>query len=599
MEIDRLWRLAGVLGVVVAFGCMGKGTDPARDEGEAGDAGVSVGAGDELGEEDGGGDDADSGEPPPETEEEADFRVPRASGRWVYSASEATNSVAVIDSQTLAIDVVGVGRGPTVVAPLAEQGHIAVLDQGSDDVALLTTTETGTTVEVVPTSAGANNIAVTPDGEFAFVYHDVDGPEELGPGSDQEITVIEARTAVTYEMTVGVHPREIVFTSDAAIAYVITDDGVNVLPIDDLAMIGKPDLVPVVSDPGINPDTLEIQVAANEGVALARVEGESELFVTDLASTEQFTLELGGVATDLDIAADGSFAIAMLPSIAGSHFVELTLPLSGTPMLQEHAVGVEYVGLAKLSPDGGTMVLYTTNNPLLGGAPSDPRGDPQAGPVPGGSSTGGSGTSGSGTGGSGTSGLGTGGSGTDTSGSESDTGADTEPPYDDPRLRVTIARRTDAGWDDQVTLFVDRPVTAVGVAPDGSTAMLLHEFDDAVPLAPYSYTLIDLSKDFPVKKLQVVAAEPGPILFTPSGDRAVVLLRDDMMELQRVDLVDLRTFIVEGLGLGSPPEGAGFVDATEKIFISQEHPTGRVTFIDSGGSIETVTGFRLNDAVKD
>jgi hypothetical protein len=78
-----------------------------------------------------------------------------------------------------------------------------------------------------------------------------------------------------------------------------------------------------------------------------------------------------------------------------------------------------------------------------------------------------------------------------------------------------------------------------------------------------------------------------------------VLLRDDAAGVRRVDLVDLRTFIVDALELGSPPEGAGWVDATAKIFVSQEHPTGRITFIDQAGNVETVTGHRLNDAVKD
>lgn len=49
----------------------------------------------------------------------------------------------------------------------------------------------------------------------------------------------------------------------------------------------------------------------------------------------------------------------------------------------------------------------------------------------------------------------------------------------------------------------------------------------------------------------------------------------------------------------SPPEGTGYVDATDKIFVSQDHPTGRITFIDAAGGVETVTGYRLNDAVKD
>lgn len=594
-------RLTAGLVLVTAGGCDDSG-DAAAGSG-IGTGQVSAGAPADDGN--GGGDSSDAGDDgvPPEMEEEADFRVPRASGRWVFSASETTDSVAVIDSQTLGIDVVGVGRGPTVIAPLAAEGQVAVLDQGSDDVALLATSETGTAVTVIPTSAGANNLAPTPDGAFVFVYHDVDGPEQLGPGSDQELTVIDGETLATYAMTVGVHPRHIAFTSDSATAYVVTDDGVNVVTVADLAMVGKPDLVPVVSDPGIDPSTLEVHVAPEQAVALARIEGQDQLFATDLESGAQFVVPLPSVATDLDVDTEGRFAIATLPSTAGSAFAEVTLPLSDPPQVQIHPVEGAYVGLAQVAPDGETMLLYTTVNPFGSPGTGPENGNPE--PTLGGTGTGtgsdtGASTDGTTSDASSDSGTTVGSDTGDETGAGS-TGGDVGDPTngDDPRVRVTIARRGDGSWNEQITLFVDRPVAAVGIAPDSNNAVLLHDRQDDDTGAPWAYTLIDLTKDFPVKKLQTVAAEPGPVLFTPEGARAVVLMRDDEAGLRHVDRIDLNSFIVEGLALGSPPEGAGYVPSTEKIFVSQEHPTGRITFIDGDNAVETVTGFRLNSAVKD
>lgn len=575
-----------------------------------GDSGLSEGAFDSgLGGagtagEDGGADGAgadgtagDDGAPPPEEEEQGDFRVPQASGRWVYSASESSSSVAVIDSQTLAIDVVGVGQAPTVVVPLDQTGHVAVLDQGSEDVAILTTGASGeTTVEIVPVSPGANALAPSPDGGFVVVYHDVDGPELLGAGSDQELTVIDAQTLVTYEMTVGVHPREVVFASDGSVAYVVTDDGVNPIPMSDLAMLGKPDLVPVIDDPALDPALVEIAVAADQAVAIARIEGQPTLFTTNLQTTDQLAFDLPGIPTDLDLADDDAFVIATLPRLGGSAFVELALPIAagGTPIV--HDVPGEYVGLAQLSPDGTTMILYTTVNPAGAAPPADPDAIVGDGGVFGGTVTG---------------------TGTDTgsdTGSESDTGTDTSsgsestddgddsgpaPPGEDPRQRVSIVRRGPAGWGEITTLFVDRPVESAGIAPDGADAILLHGQDPEASGAAWAYTLLDLAKPVPVKKLQTIETPAGPVLFTPDGDRAVMLLRDDSADVRRVDLIDLRSFIVDALGLGSPPEGAGWVEATDKIFVSQEHPTGRITFIAADGDVQTVTGYRLNDAVKD
>ncbi len=592
----RLMHPSLALGAAVMLAACGD----AGSDGGFGDTGSASGQGSgEDGnspEDDGNLYDLGSGEPPPEMEDEGNFRVPRASGRFVYSASETTDSVAVIDSVTLAIDVVGVGRGPTVVAPLTADGVVAVLDQAGNDVAILRTDDQGnTTVEIFPTSAGANNLAVSPDGSLLYVYHDVDGPEELGPGSDQELTVLDVITSQAYEMTVGAHPRNVVFDATGSVAYVITDDGVNVIPTDELAMIDKPDLGPVVDDPAIDPTTLEIHVSADQDTALARIAGDTRLFATDLVSGEQYTFELPAPSTDLDVAADGSFAIVTLPSTSGSRFVELALPVSPGDEPFVHDMAGEYVGLAHLSPDGQTMLLYTTVNPFMMEAPLDPRLTSPLDPAAGGSGSSGGSSSSGGTIGS---------TSESTTGDGSSTGAGDDGPGDvpsdqDPRQRVTIARRDGGSWAERITLFVDHPVVSVGMAPDGANAMLIHESDPELPATPWSYTLLDLTKEFPVKKLQVVEAEPGAVVFTPDGDRSVVLIRDDANGIRRVDLVDLRSFIVDGLGLGSPPEGAGYVDATEKIFVSQEHPTGRITFLDRDGNVETVTGYRLNDAVKD
>jgi len=519
-----------------------------------------------------------------EVEDEGDFRVPRASGKFVYSASKTTDSVAVINSATLAIDVVGVGRGPTVVEPIPGQpgdaGAVVVLDQGSDDVALLRTSDAGaTSVQIVPVTPGANNLAVAPDGAHALVYHDVDGPEQLGPGSDQELTVIALASGEAHGMTVGAHPREVVFASDHTRAWVITAAGVNVIRFDALGTGGKPPLVPVVSDPGLDPAKIEVLVSPAEGVALARVLGEASLAITDLQSGALQTIELPGSPTDLDLAPAGDFAALVIPGDPDSRFLELPLPLEGK--FAEHVVTGEYVGQSALAPSGDAMLLFTTTSPftLRRGAPEEIAAEGAAyGP---GSSSGSSG--------------GSGGSSSSSGPGGSSTGDEPTDPSEDPRRRLTLARRSGAVWDT-VTLFVEDPVASVGVAPDSQSALLVHS---ATGGGPGAYSLFDLVPDFPLIKRQTTETRPGAVLFTPGGERAAVLLRDDELGVRKVDLVDLRSFIVRALPLGSPPEGAGYVDATKKLYLSQEHPSGRITFVDEAGAVQTVTGYVLNDSIKD
>lgn len=518
-----------------------------------------------------------------EVEDEGDFQVPRASGKYVYSASKTTNSVAVINTVTLAIDVVAVGQGPTEIQPIPGQagdgGSVVVLDQGSDDVALLRTSEAGvTTLTIHPVTPGANNLAPSPDGKYVFVYHDVDGPEQLGPGSDQELTVLVVATGETHAMTIGAHPREVVFATDHSAAWVITAAGINVIDLDAIAMVGKPPLVPVVADGGLDPAMIEVQVAASEGIALARVDGQPWLAVTDLKFGKLEILDLPGVPTDLDVAPAGGAAVLTIPGVDGSSFIELPLPLVQGGMFKEVAVAGEYVGQSAVAQSGDAMLLFTTVNPYaLTGSPELVWRAPKYAET--------DASSGSDT-------------GVESTGGVESTSTGGEAPQGDPRQRITLARRAGADWE-LVTLFVEVPVASVGVAPDSRSAILIHAIDQANEAAPWSYSLFDLAPAFPLIKRQTTQAAPGPVLFTPDGGRAAVLLRDDDAGVKKVDLVDLGNFIVEPLLLGSPPEGAGHVDATEKIFVSQEHPTGRITFVGAGGDVHTVTGYVLNDSVKD
>ncbi len=533
--------------------------------------------------------------PPPEDEDEGDFRVPRASGKYLYSASQSTDSVAVIDTATLVIDVVEVGQGPTVVQPIPGQGgdagSVVVLDQGSNDLAVLRTGESGATSVVLhPVTAGANNVAVSPDGAHVVVYHDTDGPEQLGPGSDQELTVLAVASGEVYAMTVGAHPRDVVFSTDDTTAWVITAAGVNVIEFAALGSLGKPPLIPVVADPGLDPATIEVQVSASQGIALARVYLNPWVAVTDLADGTLTVLDLPGAPTDLDIAPSGEFAVLTIAGTNGSSFLELPLPLGQDPYSQ-HLVDGEYVGQSAIAPSGDAMLLFTTVDPhALTASSIDKLRAPPDDPEFLGSSTGDT----------------TGGTTTDETTSTADTTSSTTaddttgggPPPPDPRQRITLARRDGQAWS-LVTQFVEVPVASVGVAPDSNNAILVHAADAATPAAPWSYSLLDLTPKFPLLKRQNTAAEPGTVLFTPDGGRAAVLLRDDAQDIRMVDLVDLGNFIVAPLLLGSPPEGAGYVDVTEKIYVSQAHPTGRITFVGPEGDVQTVTGYVLNDSVKD
>ncbi len=520
-------------------------------EGDASGGGTTTSDSSTSGGDGDGDDEGDTGEPPPppEEEEEGDFEFPQASGRFVYAANETTDRVAVIDTEDLAIDVVSVSRGPTWVQPIAsssaDAGSVAVLSPGSDELTFIRTTAAGVnSLELRAVAEGANALAASPAGDFVIAYHDID-IEAAPVGSDQEITVLStAAGGPSYALAVGAHPRALEFAPDGSRAFVITDDGVNIIDLGEIADVDKPPLIPVIPDPALDPATVEIQVSASRAQALARVDEETWIAVTDLDDGSQVQLELPGFPTDVDVVADGSFALAVLPSRFGSSLVEIPLPPSTATDFTVAELGEEYVGVAQLGAAGEVALLYTTVDPWAL--------DGEVGPL------------------------------------------------GDPRLRMTIARRNGGGWDDQLTMFTEVPIRAAGIAPDDANAILLH--DEAPWLnsnAPWPYTLIDLAAQFPIRKVQQVQAKPKSVLFTPDGARAAVSIRNEAGSVRAVDLVSLGNFIVDTLPLGSPPQGLGHVEVTDKIFVSQEHGSGRITFVASDGSVQTATGFELNDDVKD
>ena len=68
-------------------------------------------------------------------------------------------------------------------------------------------------------------------------------------------------------------------------------------------------------------------------------------------------------------------------------------------------------------------------------------------------------------------------------------------------------------------------------------------------------------------------------------------------ELQRVNLA---TFAVDHMTLGSRPVSIGSVPASQKVFVGQDHADGRISFIDWVTSeIESVTGFVLNSRIRE
>jgi DNA-binding beta-propeller fold protein YncE len=477
---------------------------------------------------------------PPEREETRVFETPSAGAQFVYVANTRRDTVAVIDARTLGIRSVDVGDAPTVLRTVPGRDVALVINVGTRDLSILRTSPAAMTrVTTVPIVRGANALAVAPDGRHAIAWFDSRVPGAAAAATSfQDVSVITLDEAgdTALATTVGFRPSEIVFSSDAQAAFVVTEDGISVLRFADLARAPVARLVRVPDGPGAAV-ARDLTVTPDGRFALARREGASAVELVDLASGAARTLDLGSPVTDLDLHPSGAFALAVLR--AESTWVRIPVPdgFAAPDSVVRRRLDGETVGSATFSGDGKRALLYTTT----GGGDRlvivNLEGDAAPAAV---------------------------------------------------RLRKG-ARAIAAAPDGRTAIVVhDR---AMG---DAKAAGLSVEEQIA---RSFGYTLVDLGTG--LAKLQLTEADVGPLALTPDGSRAFVLQRDDARGIRSVQRIALATFIVDEVPLGSPPVAlAPLAAATRLVFVSQVHPEGRISFIDwETGAVSSVTGFELNGRI--
>lgn len=178
-----------------------------------------------------------------EDEEEVvvQFELPSAGERYVYAANPDSNSVAVIDSKTLAIQSVEAGDKPTFLQTLGGRDAAIVLNVNSNDATIVRTDKGVSTTSEVDVVAGSNAIAVAPDGSTAVVYFNVDLRSTGPSGSFQDLSVVlfEKGKDLSVGMTVGFRPSAVHFSADSKRAFVVTEDGVSILDFDTIREKGS------------------------------------------------------------------------------------------------------------------------------------------------------------------------------------------------------------------------------------------------------------------------------------------------------------------------------------------------------------------------
>lgn len=541
----------------------------------------------------------------PEVEDDFQFAEPAVLGTNVFVANETLNSVAVIDSRSLAIRTVPVGFNPThVVGPTdpADGAQIYVLNEGSSTVSIIDPERL--TPKNVDVLRRANALQASPDGTWALAYYDDEERREGETAGDLSAATLIKADGEALQLAVGFRIERVMFTEDSSAALILSDDGVSVVTADE---ISDDALVPPVAV--LPPDLQrfdrvdrEVTLDPDGEWAVARVTTYEGVVLTDLATGVQWRVPLPATPTDLDWV-DGD-----TPRVLG--------------MLRE----IDYAFIATI-PDGLIAAADALPQPEDMGTTPDMGADDM------------------GTGDMGAGDMGTG----DMADVAPDTGASAQvdlptmpatgftylavtepnmgaaqvaPSSTEALLFSTIGEERRAVLVDLETLgqrglSFEKGVRGAIADDDGNTFVVLHSREEgqipvgASPADPeyiarsWGISIVDV--ETAATRLVLTEQKPGDAtLYTGDGvaDQLYMIFElptdssADVPALRDVLRVDLQSFSTQTFRVPSLPEGIGRIDAAQKVFVNQIHPQGRITFVDVvTDRRQTVTGYQLNAGI--
>jgi hypothetical protein len=636
------WLVLG-FGVSSAIGC---GSMGAADSATAGDrgTGTSTGSGG-FGGSNGGIDPGAAGRagsaqpPPPEVEVEKAFEAPVATERYVWATNPKTGRVAVVDATTFQVKTVGAGQGPTFIAALPGQGDRAiVINVVSNDATYLSQgTDGALEVRTYQLAPRANSWAISADGRWAIAWTDftrVPRPDVIEGFQQVSIIDLEDKSAPSRVpvRTVGFRPSNITFAADPPRAFAVTEDGITVIDLstardpkvlrtikldspvsaarsETIASLGNAPILEADVDGGGDPDAGGANDADTD-VDDAPVDGGADADAGPIADADSDVTAdaapdaprdtgadaretgLADAPTSADVRAadanDAAIDTGTRPPQTGKADVSITPDGAFAIFRREGSAVVTAIDLSDgsrwswtlagavtdldLADTGRRAVAVLRNEGRIAVLPV-----PGRGPAPfddvlvGGEAV----------------------------------GSVVIAPHGDQALLYTnaspINRITVLGLASPPVyraVELHAPVLSVFASPTAEHAVIVHNsFNGQAFKSPGAFSLMAISGDqTPV--IQPTDAAVLSVAISPAGDRAIIPVRDDVKKIYAVYVARFPSLVVDRYPLATPPVAAGFVGTAGYAFVAQEHPAGRVSFIDANTEqVRTITGFELGAGV--
>lgn len=487
--------------------------------------------------------------PEVEKDDTVSNRPPAASPHYVYVLNPSADAVARVDPATLAIEAIPVPARPQDLVALSSEDVAIAL---SVDDPALTIIESGSLPSRsvhVPLARRAERLAVSPDGAWAVAFADPKAP--LPDGAGGLVTLVDlkaaragAGTKACYDRSAGFRVTDVLFRTvggKATWGYVVAKETITLLDLANPAADVLPRQVRLPAAMAADVKSREVVATPDGAHVMLRSTVTPELAWFDGASLR--TVPLPEVATDLDLVADGTTAIAALRAAGKLALLRIPEDLVDPTLAQLVTVtgGVGQVVVPQAAPASGNYALAWSN------------------------------------------------AGSDEFFVRVDLPAGTATVF-------PLQKRVDA-----IALAHDGSAAVVLHRADPASAVA-DEYERAVDQAQ-GYTVYDAKTGYLQLKTTGTAL-PGPFAFSPAGGYLGVALRHEAEKRYLLDVVDLRSLVPTALTLASAPLFLGPVPpaagaSLHRIFVSQDHPAGRISVVALDTRQQrTATGFTLNSEIE-
>lgn len=519
----------------------------------AGDGLGGLSGGDEGGVGTGGGG-AIGTQEPPEVEIEESFRSPVVAGKYLFTANPESNRVALIQAETLDVDVLLGGHAPTFLGAIpkgATNGGALIINELSQDVSVYVLADEpegpegpiGFTTRV-PVQRGASAWAVGKTGKYAIAWSRFQEGLRGALDGYQDLTVfaLSPDQVETTELAVGFRPSQVMIDEDETRAYVVSDPGISVIQLDGEA----PRVESELFLPGEGGELgRDVSLTKDGSLAFVRLEGEDEVLIVDTETNERVSVQFPDTVTDLDLSPDGSVAIAVMRGTeaaptsglggqggmggaAGTETDSLVafLPVPeifSSPNSFDVLAVQEVVGSVVIAGDASAALLFTNATP---------------------------------------------------------------------NHHLTIL---DVASEQTRQLDLKAPVLSAFVDETGSYgAAVMSEPTDSQKAG--AFALFGVAE---ARAPRIQGTESPPEFVTLSGptERALITTSGEGAPATSY-LGRFPTLTVDPVSLPNKPLASGIIEAANKGFVAQEHPSGQVTFVSlETGQGRNVGGFELEDEV--